>query len=216
MKILTELHYLPGIEYFVNLLIAEEIIIEACENFQKQTYRNRCNILGANKIERLVIPVKHNINKILIRDVHIDYTQRWSSVHWRAICSAYGKSPFFDYYVLDFENVFNKKHKFLFDFNLDLLTLCLKILKLNKKINFTTTYQSDDYNGQIDLRDTIKAKGNAINSPYFKAFPYIQNFGKHFVSGLSIIDLLFCEGNYAIDILKQSLHSNEQNSDFHC
>ncbi len=216
MKILTELHYLPGIEYFVNLLIAEEIVIEACENFQKQTYRNRCNILGANKIERLVIPVKHNTGKISIRDVQIDYNQRWSSVHLRAIYSAYGKSPFFDYYVLDFENVFNKNHKFLFDFNLDMLTVCLKILKLNKKINFSENYQSADNNGQIDLRDIIKAKGNTFNSLYFKAFPYIQNFGKHFVSGLSIIDLLFCEGNYAIDILRQSMYSNEQNSDFQC
>ena len=216
MIVLTELHYLPGTEYFANILSAEGIMAEVFENFQKQTFRNRCRILGANKVEDLIVPVKHKSPKMSIKETEIDYGQRWLPVHWGAICSAYGKSPFFDYYISDFETVFKQKNKFLLDFNINLLTLCLKFLQINIPVHFTTGYQINKNNAIVDLRDTIKPKGiKGINSVY-EPCPYIQNFGKQFVPALSIIDLLFCEGNHAKEVLKQSKRPKEQNIDFHC
>ncbi|MBC8111371.1 MAG: WbqC family protein, partial [Verrucomicrobia bacterium] len=138
--LLIELHYLPCLAYFSAIKNAETVFLETCENFQKQTCRNRCYLLGAHQIACLTIPVKHSPQKILICDVAIDYSQRWQPIHWRTIVSAYRKSPFFDYYIADFEKVFTSQPKFLFDFNEQLLTICLKSLKWSKSIKFTDTY----------------------------------------------------------------------------
>jgi hypothetical protein len=195
--VIIELHYLPCLAYFSAIKKAETVFLEACENFQKQTCRNRCYVLGANQIDCLTIPVKHSAEKILIRDVAIDYSQRWQSIHWRTIVAAYRKSPFFAYYVSDFEKVFATQPKFLFDFNEQLLTICLKLLNWSKSIELTDTYSFSPKNTANDLRNLITPEKTTENQAFYKPVAYVQNFGKEFAPNLSILDLLFCEGNFA-------------------
>jgi hypothetical protein len=206
MALLTELHHLPNITYFVQLLKHNEIYLESQENYQKQSYRNRCQILTANGLIELVVPVVHTDNKILIRDARIDYTQNWSQKHWRTLATAYSKAPFFEHFAPYFEKIYKQKNTFLFDFNLELLTLCLKLLQLNPTICLTESYSTIPPNGQIDRRNEIhpKKQTNLGSFPYFKA--YQHNFGSEFVPNLSIIDLLMCKGTQAKEIIYESIN----------
>lgn len=201
-----DLHYLPSLEYFCALLKYDEIIIEAHEYFEKQSYRNRCKIQTTNKIDTLTVPVKNGNSKVLIKDLKIDYHQDWTRRHWGAIYSAYGKSPFFEFYSDYFRILLEKKPDFLFDFNIDLLTICLKLLRLEKTIIFTEKYQKDVEN---DLRGQIHPKQRFVENQLYKPVAYRQNFGNEFEPNLSILDLLFCQGNQTLSILRESVILNK-------
>jgi hypothetical protein len=205
MSVLIDLHYFPCLEYFACLLKYDTIYLEACENFQKQSYRNRCNIITANKIATLSVPVLKAGKKQLIRQVEIDYAQKWLTDHWRTIYSAYGKAPFFEYFAGFFENILLKKYNYLFDLNLELLTTCLQLLKINKKILLTSSYKKEAEPGQDDLRSQIHPKISFRQNNIYAPVPYNQNFGNNFVSNMSIIDVLFCEGVQSLNIIRQSL-----------
>jgi WbqC-like protein family len=197
-----DLQYLPSLEYFCVLLQHEEIIIEAHEYFEKQSYRNRCIIQTTNKIDSLTVPVQNGNKKVLIRDLKIDYSQDWTRRHWGAIHSAYGKSPFFEYYAEYFNKILEKKPDFLFDLNLDFLTICLKLLRLEKNIIFTENYEKTV---ESDWRGQIHPKRHFETNKVYQPLAYRQNFGNEFEPNLSILDLLFCQGNQALTILKGSI-----------
>ena len=197
-----DLQYLPSLEYFCALLKHDTIVIETHEYFEKQSYRNRCKILTTNKIDVLTVPVKNGNSKVLIRDLRIDYHQDWTRRHWGAIHSAYGKSPFFEFYADYFKILLAKKPDFLFDFNLDLLTICLKLLRLEKTIIFTEKYEKDVEN---DCRGLIHPKKYYQENQLYQPVKYRQNFGNEFEPNLSILDLLFCQGNQSLKILQESL-----------
>jgi WbqC-like protein family len=196
-----DLQYLPSLEYFCALLAHDEMKIEAHEYFEKQSYRNRCKIQTTNKIDTLTVPVKNGNSKVLIKDLRIDYHQDWTRRHWGAIHSAYGKSPFFEFYSDYFRILIEKKPDFLFDFNLDLLTICLKLLRLEKTIIFTEKYEKDV---EIDFRGLIHPKKSFSKNQVYRPVTYRQNFGNEFEPNLSIVDLLFCQGNQSLKILQES------------
>jgi WbqC-like protein family len=204
MPLLTELHYLPNTAYFVELLKHNEIYIESQEHYQKQSYRNRCQILTANGLIELVVPVVHTNDKVLIRDARIDNTQNWPQKHWRTLTTAYSKAPFFEHFAPYFEKIYEQKNTFLFDFNLELLTLCLKLLQFSPTICLTESYSNIAPNGQIDRRNENhpKKQTNLIEFQRFKS--YQHNFGSEFVPNLSIIDLLMCRGTQAKQIICES------------
>ena len=202
--ILIDLQYLPCIQYFSTLLHFDEIVLENNEHYLKQSYRNRCYILGANKIEMLIVPILDGNKKILVKDIQIDYQQRWPEIHWRTIKAAYGKSPFFEFFGDEFHQILQKKPHFLWDFNYELLTICLKLLKINKTISLTETYEKQPENDVFDARGLINPKKDAETGLDYRQMAYQQNFGNEFVPNLSIIDLLFCRGNQSLGILKKS------------
>ncbi|MBC7450292.1 MAG: WbqC family protein [Cytophagales bacterium] len=192
--LLIELQYLPPVSYFRQIMSSDIIIIEAFETFQKQTFRNRCEILTANGRESLIIPIEHKASHPIIKDVKIDYSQRWASVHERSIRSAYGKSPFFDFFIGDFSAVWTKKYTYLWDLNYELLTLCLQLLKIKKKIIPSEMYLLSEN----ELFKEIKDLRNSISPNEYGEYrqngvkKYQQVFGNEFAKDLSIIDLLFC------------------------
>ncbi len=204
----VELQYLPSLEYFCAILQNDEIVIEAHEYFEKQSYRNRCRIQTTNKIDTLSVPVQNGNKKVLIRDLKIDYSQDWTRRHWGAIRSGYGKSPFFEFYAEYFKKITEKKPDFLFDLNLELLTICLKLLRLEKKIIFTENYQKNIEN---DKRGLIHPKKSFEDNKLYQPSVYRQNFGNEFEPNLSILDLLFCQGNQSLTVLKQSLKIEQIN-----
>lgn len=204
MTALLSLHYLPCIEYFTCILKHEKIYLEANENYIKQSYRNRCYIKTSQKTEALIVPVLKGNRHQNIKEVEIDYEQRWSVNHWRTIQSAYGKSPFFEHYSDLFVAIFEKRHQKLFDFNLDLLTLCLNLLQIDSKLSSTSGYEKVGTTSVIDFRERIHPKVSYKNNDLLKPCIYNQVFGRNFAENLSIIDLLFCEGPNARHILLQS------------
>lgn len=202
--IISDLFYLPPIEYFVSTLGFEEIQIDQTERFQKQTLRNRANILLANKIEVLSVPVMGSSKKQFYKDVKIDYNQKWKNVHLRGIQSAYGKAPFFEYFYPYFDQIYEKNLTFLFDLNHDLLTVCLKLLRV--KANLKLVGDCDLEQESIDLRGVIPTKEEFTQRDIMTPYHYPQMFGLDFVPNLSILDLLFCMGPESLQVL---LHSKK-------
>ena len=180
--------YLPPVSYFIAMMRSGKVELEAHENFVKQSYRNRCRIATANGVETLSIPIESNKGeKINIREARIAPHDNWQKNHWRAITSAYRNSPFFEFYEDDFKPFYEKKWKFLWDYNLELLTLMLELLDVEADIQLTTDYQSELTHSK-DFREFIHPKKETV----FDVKPYYQVFeSKHgFIADLSIIDLL--------------------------
>ncbi|MCE7992608.1 MAG: WbqC family protein [Roseivirga sp.] len=203
-KILLDIQYLPSIAYFAAIKQADEVWIEAHQNFVKQSYQNRCRILGANGTQDLSVPVNHRSRKIPIQELTIDYKQKWMNTHWRALQSAYGKSPFFDYYADEIRGIIQSKCATLFEIDRQLMTLCLKYLQIDTPIHFTKVFEKETKGNVSDLRSVIHPKKGLSELPWFKPTPYHQIFGSNFAPNLSVLDLLFCEGPMAGSILEQS------------
>ncbi|MBK8658358.1 MAG: WbqC family protein [Bacteroidetes bacterium] len=190
------LHYLPNIEWYCHFIRFENVILEKHENFVKSSFRNRCDIYGANGRLTLSIPVSGG------RDHHRLYTEtnvfngsNWQHVHWNSIVSAYGKAPFFDYYAPQLQEYYLKEWESLFDFNLQLLQQLNTILKIETPITFTESFENEPGNGITDCRNL---------KPFFLS-RYYQSFeSRHgFIPNLSILDLLFHEGPLAVNYLSQ-------------
>ncbi len=203
--ILLDLAYLPPICYFSAIASMPQIMLESNEFYEKQTYRNRAYILGPHQIEILTIPILDGNKKQLIKDVQPDYSQKWQQHHWRTIQTAYGKAPFYEFYADYLMSHYQKKYSFLWDFNYDLMTTCLRLLRWKQTICQTKEY-SKIYSEKIfDVRGQISPKRTNFEAFGYHEKPYRQNFGSNFVGNLSIIDLLFCKGNESDEILKNSI-----------
>lgn len=210
-KILIELHHLPCLDYWKTILEADEVILEANENYNKQSYRNRTYILGANGKIALTVPVQKGSQRTPITEVKIDYSTDWNRQHWQSIKSAYGKSPFFIHYADFLEPIYQNPPALLWEFNYKLLTICQKLLRVSIAIQKTESFEKQYDNEILDKRNTISPKKAAI----FSHTPYYQTFGNKFENSdtpndnqeltnstfennLSILDLLFNEGTNAL------------------
>jgi hypothetical protein len=195
--------YLAPTEYYAVLTKADKILLENCEHYTKQTYRNRCRIVSANGVLDLIIPVeKISCEKQLTRDVRISDVGDWQQQHWRSIEAAYNSSPFFEYYKDDFLPFYEKKWTFLWDFNLEIQEKVLELIDIQPNIQLTTEYKADAGSEIVDLREKIhpKKKIDFVTLPnYYQVFE--QKFG--FIPNLSIVDLLFNMGNETILVLNR-------------
>ena len=182
------------------------VYIEACENFQKQSYRNRCRFYGADGVQTLSFPIKHEggTHKIPISEIRIDYKKPWVLQHERAIISAYGTSAYFEYYQDELFAILESCPDRLFDLNMALLKFFIEKTGIAVDVRLTEDYLvSPDME---DFRDVIHPKHpNSILRDLELEKPYFQVFSqKHgFQSDLSIMDLLFNEGPDSIMYLKR-------------
>ena len=190
----------PIIQY-VALVHAEKVLFETEDNFQKQTYRNRYVIYGANGKQVLTIPVIHTRNgeRLKTKDILIDQSTDWQKLHIRSLQSAYRSSPFFEFYEDDILPVFNKKYKYLMDLNFDSIQI------LGECLQVTFDYQKTDiYEMVIDDGKDYRYLANAKTSQKYDFQKYTQVFDDKygFISNLSILDLVFNEGPNALMYLE--------------
>ncbi len=205
METLLTSAYWPNLHYFYYLLNAERAAIEQHDFYQKQSYRNRTQILTANGALNLVIPVIQKHEKMPMHSVEIDYNENWQMKHWRAISSAYKNSPFFDFFEDEMLEFYQNKERLLLDYNTKQLVLIFRILR--KKKHFTMTEAFDlDPKEKLDKRFDIHPKigfekDEKVHQRLLK--PYYQTFSEkfEFVPNLSILDLIFNEGKYAATYL---------------
>lgn len=187
--------YLAPVEYYAAMKNADDIFLENCDSYIKQTYRNRCHIATANGVMALSIPVvKSEGEKKLTRDIRISDHTDWQLHHWKSIESAYNSTPFFEYYKDDLIPFYEKKWEFLWDFNWEIQQKILELLELDAKIQLTNEYKLVLDDNVPDFRERIHPKKESLNpdmKPYYQVFD--QKIG--FLSNLSIIDLLFNMGN---------------------
>ena len=186
--------YLPSIEYISLFLKAEDASIELFETYQKQSCRTRTNVMTANGIQTLTIPViKTNGNHTLTKDIEISYKESWQQIHLRCLESAYRKSAYFDYYFPYLEKIYKQKFNTLVEINEFCLKTILKIIKVKKDYSYTT-----DFERIVDENDYRISLSKGTNKTEMK--PYYQVFAdRHgFIPNLSIVDLLFNEGPNSI------------------
>lgn len=182
--------YLPNTTWFYYLLNAENVIIEKNEHFEKQSFRNRCEILSANGKLNLTIPLVKVSTKEIISQKRISYAENWQTKHWRAITCAYKNSPYFEYFEDDFTPFYSNKHDFLFDYNSDLVKLILKILRIKMELHYSEQFNLN-FEGN-DLRYNIHPK--TISDLSLPAYNQVFSEKFNFVPNLSVLDLLFNKG----------------------
>lgn len=192
--------YFSPISQYVAITKSEEVIFEFEDNFQKQTYRNRCYIYSSNGKQLLNIPVKHlkNTSRKKTKDTLIENDFSWQSQHFKSLQSAYKSSPFFEYFEDDLAILFNRKYKYLLDLNIDTFLFVTDAIDTSQK--FVKTLEYEISSEKNDFRHFSDAKKNhGISIP-----KYTQIFDeKHgFIDNLSIIDLLFMEGGNTSSFLE--------------
>ena len=184
MKVLIPISYLGPVAYYSAILKYEEIFIETKEHFIKQSFRNRCTIMGANGSQTLTIPKERkSSDKTLISDISISNQDNWQKSHWQSIVSAYNSSPFFEYYKDELLPFYNTKHNTLFDFNLKLSKTVLELMQVEKKLNFTSKFQKE-CNG-LDFRSSKFILKNQ------EEYQQVFSDKNPFTPNLSILDVLF-------------------------
>lgn len=199
-----ELQYLPCIAYFTSLLKYDRIYIDIEERYLKQTYRNRCSVLTANKVDQLTVPVQKYETAAPTKDIKIDYGQDWLRRHLGCLQSAYGKSPFYEFYAPELLQIYDKKLAYLVDLNYELLTICLRLVGVKKDLQYNLSGLEMEESSVFNAISLINNKKGDISPEYYKPEPYYQTFGNDFVSNLSIIDLLFNMGPEARSVLLRS------------
>ena len=193
--------YFGPVQWYQKLAHSDTVYLEQHDHFIKQTYRNRCIIATTQGPQALTVPVESpqglRIDKTEMKDVRISDHGSWRHLHWQALQSAYGESPFFEFYADDLHPFFEKHWDYLFDFNLAIMQKMCELLDIEPHIELTEEYMQPD--GMVDYRDAIRPKhplpdASFTPRPYYQV--YQQKFG--FLPNLSVLDLLFNEGNEAV------------------
>jgi len=162
--------------------------VDGFEHFVKQSYRNRCEIYGANGLLKLIVPLKKWNNHSSSKDIEISYDENWQNLHWRSIESAYRTSPYFEFYEDDLKPLFFLQENNLFSYNLQLENELKELLQIRSSSSISSSYEASE----PDWRKIIHPKNKELVGK--KNFPtYIQVFESkhHFLANLSILDLIF-------------------------
>ena len=195
--------YFGPVQWYQKLHRYDRCFIERYDNYVKQTYRNRCVIAATGGPQTLTVPIeRYEGRKCLMRDIRISDHGSWRHLHWNALVSSYGESPFFDYYADDIRPFFERRWEFLFDFNLEITHTICSLLDIRPTIELTGEYLQTEDVCADDFRDAIRPK-HPLTDATFSPRPYYQVYAqKHgFISNLSILDLLFNEGPEGIFLL---------------
>lgn len=198
MEALLHPSYFPSISNFAVMAQADKIVLEMEDNFQKQTNRNRMYIYSPNGLQLLNIPIKHSKESHqATKDIQLETAFDWQKQHFKSLEAAYRNSPFFEFFEDDIRPIFEKKHTFLMDLNLQSMEIVSKCMGM--KFAFSPSEEYFKNPSQNDFRSLIDGKKDTFMSePYSQVFE--EKFG--FIRNLSVLDLLFNEGRHALHYLK--------------
>lgn len=220
--------YFGPVQWYQKLNRCGKVLLEQHEHFVKQTYRNRCVIASANGPQTLSVPIeKYEGAKCAMKDIRISDHGNWRHIHWNALLSAYGESPFFEYLADDIRPFFERRWDYLFDFNLEITYKMCELLDIEANVEATEGYAaplqpsrrgeeapprlpSDSYSYLLgdgregsatvsDFRDAIRPKHPQPDASFLPRRYYQVYEQRHgFLPNLSILDLLFNQGNEAV------------------
>ena len=199
VSLLTSTYFGP-VQWYQKLNQSDCCLIERHDHFVKQTYRNRCVIATTSGLQALIVPIeRYEGAHCEMHDIRISDHGSWRHLHWNALQSAYGESPFFEFYADDLSPFFERRWEFLFDFNTAITRKMCELLDIHPQIAFTEAYASAEEEGVTDFRDAIRPK-HPLPDDGFRPRRYYQVYEqKHgFQPNLSILDLLFNEGPEAV------------------
>ena len=185
-------------------ILPSAVQLEACENYQKQSYRNRCYILAGDGVQMLQVPVKHASSAI--RDVRVDYSTPWVTRTKRALDTAYETAAYYAYYRDDVFAVLDARPETLWELNLATIGLLLEKTGIACTLSPSSSFaapdsQPDDYRFAIHPKhpDSV-LEMLRLERPYYQVF---RDRMGGFVPRLSGLDLLFNEGPDSSSWLKR-------------
>ena len=198
MEVLLSTTYFGPVQWYQKLYRADCVQIEQWESFQKQTYRNRCLIATTQGVQALTIPVVRGETS-LIKDLRISDHGNWRHLHWNALQSAYGESPFFEYYQDDIRPFYEKHWTYLLDFNEEIRQRMCELIDIQPQVRYSQAFLPITDALSNDYRFAINPK-HPGEDPEFTPKPYYQVYQqKHgFLPNLSVLDLLFNMGPESI------------------
>ena len=192
--------YFPNIAHCVAMITSEMVYLEVCDNYQKQSLRNRTEIYSANGKLALTVPVSYSQkNRQLYKDVKIANEDKWQIQHLKSLQSAYSMSPFFEYYIDDLMPLFEKRFDYILDLNLECIEVILDCLQLEIKTVKTKIFEKEPI-GQKDFRPMVN-RNFTITS--FDNYTQVFTEKHGYIPNLSILDLIFNEGPNTELYLKQ-------------
>jgi len=207
-KLLIESQYIGSIPYWACLLAYEEIYFDAHEHFVKASYRNRCNIATPDGLLSLSAPLKRGRGqRRKMKEVRLFEEENWRIKHWNSLCSAYRRSPYFEYFEDLMEPFFRNRTNYLLEWNMTFMKMISEMLKVKLQWSFTERYIGSGSEGFDDLRSNFlpSVKRNKLPEGY-KNVPYHQVFQDRtgFFPDISVLDMLFNEGPRAADLIRAS------------
>lgn len=189
--------YLAPVSYYVALANADSAQVDQYEYYVKQTWRNRCRIAMPHGAQDLVIPVCAAPPHTPVKDIRLSDHGNWQHHHWSALQTAYGKSPYFEYYADNFAPFYQRRsHQFLLDFNQELHLLISYLTDLDIPLQLADHY----------LNATFP------DSPHLTSYYQVFSQRNGFLPNLSIIDLLCNLGPESILYLTRSVHAMKQST----
>jgi hypothetical protein len=182
----------------------DSVVFEIEDNFQKQTNRNRTYIYSPNGIQLLNIPIKHSgQTHQKTKDIRIEPDFDWQKQHFKSIEAGYRSSPFFEYFEDEIRPIFEKKYVFLLDLNFETHAFIQKSLRMKLNISKTTDYFTEvDSKIVLDFRHLVNGKKDQSQ---FESYRQVFEEKHGFINNLSVLDLLFNEGKFALDYLKNQI-----------
>lgn len=205
--------YFGPVQWYQKLYRYSHVLIEQYETFPKQTYRNRCLIATTNGVQALTVPVHHASEPSSLHPSPVTLHQKisdhgnWRHLHWQALQSAYGESPFFEYYEDDLRPFFTERNwEYLIDYNDAICRKMCELLDIHPNISLTKAYTPSAIHLPLstsnDFREAINPK-HPIEDAEFTPRPYYQVYQKKhgFLPNLSILDLLLNMGPESIFFL---------------
>jgi hypothetical protein len=202
MILITEFQYFPSVILFKELNNFSNIVFEQYECYKKMSFRNRCRIAGAEGTIDLSVPLeKGRDQRSLTRDVRIAGSGKWQGEHWKALLSCYSRSPWFEFYRDGLEQLYRKPVSFLMDWDLACFEWSARMLGLELKVSLSDSFQKTYPEGEwVDWRDRLRPQTIGQQEGY-PAYRQVFEERTGFQPGLSILDLLFCEGKNARRLL---------------
>ena len=204
--LLATSYFAPIVQYAL-IVKCKTYQLEIKEHFIKQTFRNRCEVYGANGKLNLIVPLKKWKNHTKTEEIRISNTEDWQTNHWRSLRSAYQSSPYFEFYENELKDIFNKKFEFLVELNCFAEKRINNLLKIEPTISKTEKYIASEY--ENDYRALIHPKNGSFVSK-FEFREYIQVFESKygFIENLSILDLIFNLGPNSTSYLENIVEKN--------
>ena len=178
--------YFPSLAYVHALLHEQDVVIDLHEHYVKQSIRTRAEILSANGVIQLNLPIIHAEDKQTTGALKIDYSKNWLAEHWRAIESAYANAPHFEHYAHDLRALFALQPVYVHELNQAILEWINTALDLQLVIAW-----SESYTGQADS-DKKAWMGWELQPT--TAYQQVFSNKLGFVGNLSVLDGLMNEG----------------------
>ena len=222
--------YLPWLGLFHRISLCDIYVSLDTVKYNPRSYDSRNKIKTPNGFKWLNVPVQKGESGIL-KDIRINNALKWKEDHLKSILYSYKGAQYFDYYFKRLEGILSKNHEYLMDLNEELLKFFLKELDIDCEFHKASELDAHGFNNEYLINICKKFNANAyvfgqMGKGYadtklweknnIKVFfheyhhpVYSQKFN-NFEPNLSIIDLLFNEGQKSPSIIKKDNISREK------